>query len=272
MNKKRHLIALDLDGTLLRDDKTISKTTKSYLRELESEGHLIVLCSGRALRSVMSYYNDVGLKTSPIICYNGHYALDPYKNIFKIEHKINKNTAKSIYFDVIHKYCDSAMSENLHKIYVDKDDDLLFAFYNIDDLKVIYGPLSETIDEDVFTFLMKIDEDKEKHNQIKKIIEDKYKDVQVRFWHGGEYCELYLNGVSKSKMIKEVADIYEIDLKNIITFGDADNDREMLGDYENTFVMKNGAPHLREIAKYITEYTNEEDGIVQALKKFFNQK
>lgn len=271
MNKKRYLIALDLDGTLLRDDKTISETTKSYLRELENEGHLIVLCSGRALRSVMSYYNDVGLKTSPIICYNGHYASDRYKNSFKIEYKINKNTAKSIYFDVIHKYCDSAMSENLHKIYLDKDDDLLFAFYNIDDLKVIYGPLSEIIDEDVFTFLMKIDEDQNKHKKIKEIIENKYKDVQVRFWHGGEYCELYLNGVSKSKMIKEVADKYHIELENIITFGDADNDREMLGDYKNTFVMKNGAPHLRKIAKFVTKYTNEEDGIIYALKEFLAQ-
>ena len=66
----RYLIALDLDGTLLKDDKTISPTTKKYLKELEDKGHLIVLTSGRALRSVLEYYKDIGLSTSPVIAYN----------------------------------------------------------------------------------------------------------------------------------------------------------------------------------------------------------
>ena len=57
MNNK-YLIALDLDGTLLKDDKTISKATKDYLRKLEKDGNLIVITSGRALRSVLEYYQD----------------------------------------------------------------------------------------------------------------------------------------------------------------------------------------------------------------------
>ena len=58
MNKK-YLIALDLDGTLLKDDKTISSKTKEYLKELEKEGHLIVITSGRALRSVLESILDI---------------------------------------------------------------------------------------------------------------------------------------------------------------------------------------------------------------------
>ena len=266
----KYLIALDLDGTLLKDDKTISLTTKKYLRELENEGHLIVITSGRALRSVLSYYKDIGLSTSPVIAYNGHYSTDPNLKHYEIVHKINKNTAKSIYFSVKGKYIDSAMSENENKIYVDKDDAFLFAFYEKNDLEIIEGPLDETIDEDVFTFVMKIDFDENKRNELREIV-SLHPDVQVRFWSGDEYCELYLNGVSKAKTIKEVADIYGISQDHIIVFGDADNDIEMLRDYKHSYLMKNGNPHLKSVAHNVTKHTNEEDGIVYELKEFFKE-
>ena len=267
MNNK-YLIALDLDGTLLKDDKTISKATKDYLRKLEEDGNLIVITSGRALRSVLEYYQDIGLSSSPVIAYNGHYSIDPNLKHYEIVDKINKNTAKSIYSLSKWKYIDSVMSENEKKIYVDKDDAFLFAFYEKNDLEVIEGPLDKTIDEDVFTFVMKIDSDENKRNKIKEIVST-FPEVQVRFWGGDDYCELYLNGISKSKTIKNVANLYNIDLDNVIVFGDADNDIEMLRDYKHSYVMKNGHEHLRKIAHNVTKHTNEEDGVIYELKEFF---
>ena len=270
MNKK-YLIALDLDGTLLKDDKTISSATKDYLKELENQGHLVVLTSGRALRSVLFYYKDIGLKSSPVIAYNGHYALDPIHNSFKIINKINKNTAKSIYSELIDKYIDSAMSENESTIYVDKNDHFLFAFYEKNQLQVINGPLNETIKDDVLTFVMKMNGTANCKQNIINVV-SKYNDVQVRFWseeHESQYCELYLKGISKAKTILEVANKYGIDLNNIITFGDADNDIEMLSDFSHSYLMKNGNPWLNKYAKKITRYSNEEDGVIFELKEFF---
>lgn len=269
MNNK-YLIALDLDGTHLKDDKTISLATKKYLKELEDEGHLIVLTSGRALRSVLEYYKDISLSTSPVIAYNGHYSTDPNLKHYEIVHKISKNTAKSLYSLLNQKYIDSAMSENQETIYVDKDDAFLFAFYEKDDLEIIEGPLDKTIKDDVFTFVMKIDFDENKRKKIREIV-SRFPDVQVRFWSGDEYCELYLNHISKSKTIQDVATLYNISLDNIIVFGDADNDIEMLRDYKHSYVMKNGNIHLREIAKNVTRFTNEEDGIIYELKEFFKE-
>ena len=41
------MIALDLDGTLLRDDKTIDPTTIAALKRAREQGVIVTLASGR---------------------------------------------------------------------------------------------------------------------------------------------------------------------------------------------------------------------------------
>ena len=45
------LVAIDLDGTLLTDAKTISDTNKKILAEAKARGVKIVICTGRPLQS-----------------------------------------------------------------------------------------------------------------------------------------------------------------------------------------------------------------------------
>jgi HAD superfamily hydrolase (TIGR01484 family) len=74
-----YLIALDLDGTLLKDDKTISEHTKSILQQGIEHGHHVVISTGRPFRGSEQYYKELGL-TTPIINFNGayiHHPVDP---------------------------------------------------------------------------------------------------------------------------------------------------------------------------------------------------
>src|SRR5690625_4908938 len=78
MRKQPHLIAIDLDGTLLTDKKTISETSRNTLKSLMDQGHIVVIATGRANRVSISYYNELGL-TTPLINSNGavlHHPLD----------------------------------------------------------------------------------------------------------------------------------------------------------------------------------------------------
>ena len=68
----KYLIALDMDGTLLNKQHVISTETIQYLKELKNQGHIIVIASGRPVRGIMPFYNELELDT-PIICYNGAY-------------------------------------------------------------------------------------------------------------------------------------------------------------------------------------------------------
>lgn len=75
MNEK-HLIVLDLDGTLLTDNKTISPRTKQTLLKLKENGHEVMIATGRPFRSSELYYRELGL-TTPIVNFNGAFVHHP---------------------------------------------------------------------------------------------------------------------------------------------------------------------------------------------------
>src|SRR5690348_978874 len=76
------LIATDLDGTLLRPDKTISQYTYTTLQRLQAAGIVVVLISARPPRVVRKIAQEIG-STGLAICCNGAitYDLDQEKII-----------------------------------------------------------------------------------------------------------------------------------------------------------------------------------------------
>ncbi|MFK3346359.1 HAD-IIB family hydrolase, partial [Staphylococcus aureus] len=77
-----HLICLDLDGTLLNDNKEISSYTKQVLNELQQRGHQIMIATGRPYRASQMYYHELNL-TTPIVNFNGAYVHHPKDKNFK---------------------------------------------------------------------------------------------------------------------------------------------------------------------------------------------
>ncbi|MGL4738146.1 MAG: HAD-IIB family hydrolase, partial [Cellulosilyticaceae bacterium] len=67
------LIALDMDGTLLTKDHTISDRTKEAIEKARMKGHKVVLATGRPIAGVTAYLEELGLTTEDdyVISYNG---------------------------------------------------------------------------------------------------------------------------------------------------------------------------------------------------------
>ena len=55
------LIAIDLDGTLLHEDKTLSKGNIEALHRAHEAGYDIVICTGRPLAGVRPIFEEIGL-------------------------------------------------------------------------------------------------------------------------------------------------------------------------------------------------------------------
>lgn len=56
---EKHLIVLDLDGTVLKDDKTISHRTKKVILKAKEQGHKVMIATGRPFRSSEMYYREL---------------------------------------------------------------------------------------------------------------------------------------------------------------------------------------------------------------------
>jgi HAD superfamily hydrolase (TIGR01484 family) len=66
------MVALDLDGTLLRNDHQISNDTREYLYQLDQRGFRVMIATGRALTSVYEQVARLNLPHPlPVVCSNG---------------------------------------------------------------------------------------------------------------------------------------------------------------------------------------------------------
>jgi hydroxymethylpyrimidine pyrophosphatase-like HAD family hydrolase len=70
--------------------------------------------------------------------------------------------------------------------------------------------------------------------------------------------------------LKYLSSYYGIPLENCLAFGDGDNDAEMLRTAFFGFAMKNGSTTAKLSARYMTQNTNNQDGVALELKKFFD--
>jgi HAD superfamily hydrolase (TIGR01484 family) len=70
------LVATDLDGTLLRDDKTVSSRSAAVLRRFVDQGGHVALVTGRPVRWLAAVYAQLSMKV-PAVCANGAVVYDP---------------------------------------------------------------------------------------------------------------------------------------------------------------------------------------------------
>lgn len=266
----RFLVAIDLDGTLLRDDKTISETTKNYLKEFESAGNFVVLASGRPIGSMINYYNEMHL-TSPFIAYNGSYISRCEKlNLKERDFLMDKEIVKKFYRDNIGKTICLMLCEGKNYFYYDSPDDNLFEFFASHDVEKIYGNMNDILNENVFNAVVKI---KEPYNESRRLLSEYFKnnkDYNFRFWSNSNMGELYLRRVTKGHDLQILTEICRVLPQNVIVFGDAENDVEMFEMFENSFLMKNGWQDIRHKSKYVTKKDNNNDGVISSLQDFFN--
>ncbi len=266
MNKERYIIALDMDGTLLNRNEKILFNTLMYIRKLSRLGHIIVLSSGRPIRSLMRYYKTLGLN-SPIICYNGAYCFHPYEKDFEeINYSFSKELIHSLYIDLYPHYIDNMVIENHEEMIYQNEDDTLYRFFPHKGIKVRYNTVFDN-QERMFSIIMSFADPKyiqDIKNEVKK-----YPDIGVRFWSGlkPRYCEIYYKGVTKAKCLKHIAEYYHIDKDHIIAIGDSINDIEMIRYAGIGIAMKNSCQELKDEADIITERDNNHNGLVTALHK-----
>lgn len=268
---KKYLISLDLDGTLLKDNKKICHYTKYYLKKLQREGHIIIFSSGRSYRNVIKYYDLIGLN-SPLVLNNGAIIMSPYDTSFpRIQETCSLKEIKSIYSKLSPQYIESSICETYTSLYFDEEKFFDFSLMNSQGFKTYKTKTYlDELKEDPLSFVAHLYPNVKKE-EITPLIEPLLSCCGFRFWSGGNYFEVFKKGISKATGINRIAEYYKIEKDNIIVFGDAENDVEMLKEFKNSFLMINGVQELKKYASFITKKDNNHNGIVYSLKEFFRK-
>lgn len=266
----RHLIALDLDGTLLNQHKKISKATIRYFQDIQ-KNHVIVLATGRPFRSFINYYQTLGL-TTPMVCYNGAYVTNPTDKTFKTRSfAFPKKVIRMIYQTLKLDIIDNVMCETNEHIWLLKKETSLATFFWHKNMDIIYGPLDETLNQDPMTMIIKVKKRGTKEDlQVYQAVKH-HPGLKVRFWGTSKFCEIYYGQISKGHALKQLLTYYQISLKHFISFGDAENDKEMLQLSPQSFVMKNAEKSIRKYGKFVTRHDNNHDGVIDELKRYFKR-
>lgn len=267
---ERHLIALDLDGTLLDNNQQISEFTKETLRKVQDLGHLVVIATGRPYHASIDYFYEVGM-TGPLITDNGGNIREPLNPDFQIVIDGIPTWVSHQIFVYSKPYLESAFYSYGDHVYSYKYLDRLHSiFMGSQKAKIVHCDFLEF--NHTPTGMIYLIDKSFKQSFENHLINDFGDYVNFRLWgedtkHG--IYEIYKRGSSKLSGIRWVQRHNQIKDENVMAFGDGLNDIEMLQGVAQGYAMPNGELEAKHAAKAVIEFTNQEDGVAKFLKNYF---
>ena len=260
MEKK--VIAIDLDGTLLKNDETLTPFSASILSALEKQGHVVLLTSGRPPRAILPLWEQAGLH-SPIISYNGALVFHPGDPSFsRFEAKFPLSKIQSL-IQECRPHCFCMMSETSSCIYEEGNTKDLHKYFWRDGMGI--HPLSE-LKEDPFTLIF--GECPEEDEYVENVA-NKYS-LSWRHWRNMPYSELYFPEASKGEGLKKILGILGVSKGDVYAFGDSDNDLSLLLEAGHPCCMKDAKSHLLKEKFPLTKKGHDEDGVALELQQIFS--
>lgn len=226
----------DFDGTLVHNTEALSLKNKEMMEELQRQGHLVVICTGR---NIKEYQRDECFFHFPfdyLILNNGGHIVDKnYQTIY--EKVIDQKTGIDILNHTIHYphmwsfYCDGEVS------YAYKDGQT----YD-------HSLFDKPVDLDFFDLyqhahhfqIICFHQDNENVDQSQKCFDyiKKHYHQQVEAYFNLHYVDVVPSECSKGTGIKQLLNMIQEPIEAIYAIGDSYNDLSMIevADYGYTFV------------------------------------
>ncbi|WP_207694312.1 hypothetical protein DOK67_0002335 [Enterococcus sp. DIV0212c] len=273
-------IVLDIDGTLLNDEKKLTPQTRDALIDAQKKGIKVILASGRPTPGMLKYVDELQMDqyNGMIVSYNGAHVLDvsTQKELFSqplsienskniLEHlkqfDVKPMIAKDEYMyvnNVFDGMLDLNFTDGLFNIIeyesrggnfqlCEKDD--LAAFVDFPLHKILVAAQPEYLQEN-----------------WQKILAP-FKESVSGVFSAPMYFEFTDQGIDKANALEQTLKPLGIHPEHIISFGDGHNDLSLINYAGMGVAMGNAVDELKQVADHVT-VSNNEDGIAQALAKF----
>lgn len=257
------LIASDMDGTLLDENKQLPAEFKRILEKIIDSGAEFVVASGRSY--VTLYKNFSGMEDKiNYICDNGAYIV------------INGNPVhieimdKVIIRDIVKECCQipntsiilCGLNGTYHLPYDKRFINEVSSYY----VNHVSTENLAEVNDDIFKIA--ICDLNGPSNRSYKILNDKFGNDTAIQISGPYWMDIMNKGVNKGEALKKIQTYLSVSKNETMAFGDYYNDIELLQNAEYSYVMKNAPDDMFRYGKYIAE-PNSEHGVIKVIEKYF---
>jgi len=247
------VIAIDLDGTLLRSDSTLSDRSIKAIEQCVIQGLHIVIATARPFLSAKQRLSKVRTSKLYYICSNGAaiYQEDQPIYIDSIDAIVAQECIDIFYsheLDFVISV-EVACTGNLYTNRKDNPDDSLF---EVIDLRSIQDDLSK-----LFVHIPK---------QHKGSLPPFPKECRVDIWDNGQSANVTSPTANKLSAMSKLLVHLDLSYNNLMTLGDGVNDIDLLEASHIGVAMENAAPEAKVHSRFTTS-SNDEDGVAIVLEK-----
>jgi len=264
------LIALDLDDTLLNDERQISDENVAALQECAKRGIYIVLCSGRAEDAILPFVRRLeiaGLEAGRfLVAINGCSIFDMHmrQQIFcrKVEPEVlqRANEIAEGYGFCTEVYTPDTIYYPEYNQWTRLDVDLC-------GLKGVEDPDYKNRLKNPYTKML-VPGEPEKLLLLQDELKSEFGNRAVIFTSKPYFLEILPPDCGKGEAIHWLANYIGIPAENTMGFGDSMNDESMIKMCGYGVAMCNGLETIKNIADFVTEKSNNDSGIADFLWKY----
>jgi Cof subfamily protein (haloacid dehalogenase superfamily) len=252
------VLFLDIDGTLLRPDDKIEDSTKTAISQVQAKGLEVFLATGRPLHELDELAKELNINS--FIGYNGAYAIYKGEDIF--QERMKSSTVMDFLAIAKDNQHEVVLYTNSKNVFTNLDSGIITEFMHKFHLHK-NEPYSPSVNSSILgmTLVNLKKDDPVLYNNEEGI---HLSQVNVE---GMRHCyDVIRDCVNKGYGVQVVLKRLGINKESSIAFGDGMNDKEMLQNAGESFVMGNGHPDLFKYAKHKTTKVTD-SGIYNGLKK-----
>lgn len=273
----RTLYVTDLDGTLMRNDMTISEESVRILNQLIDQGVLITYATARSFHSAYDITRDIHFKI-PVITRNGttfadqisaketetaFFSKDILKDLKELIPIISRCGFTSAYIDgVMYKLYQEGEKSKEFQGYIDY-------YHSIGDTRMRMVENVEKQFEGNISYITLISSREELLPYYETIKDsDRWETVFQKDTYREEFwLEICPKNSTKAKAVLKLKDRLECD--KLVVFGDSINDLPMFEVADEGISVSNARPEILNVANHIID-SNEDDAVAKYIQSIEN--
>ena len=263
--KPIRMVAIDIDGTLMRSDKQVTRRTARAIAEAARLGVSIVLASARPPRSVRELHRELGL-TTPSVHYNGALIFDALTQTNLLHRPLPRRTARRAVR--LARRVDRAVVvsiERLDRWLTDRVDPTLLVETARNSEPDFVGSLQDCLRDDVTKLMLLAPP--ERLGPVRDRLQAKLGGELAVHVSDRHVLQLVHREVDKAAAVRWIAERHGIAADEVMAIGDAPNDVGMLRWAGLGVAVENAWPQALAAADAVAP-SNDAEGVTAALQRF----